>query len=838
MKNIKLHIFLSLWFLTTGLVIHAQIRVIDNKGTMSIIDASKWTRIGTSNDIYNKFPGNVGIGTTTPMASLHNAGSTILGMTSISDIAVAYDIPKAYVDNYSGVVVTQTTFASSITLPEPTNTTVGRLFTICNANASTYPLTVAGSALNIMPGRSGNFVWNGIAWSAPGASISNVLTGVSNKLTSNVNGIISDLAPANGVITNTLGFDASGKLVMQDPTTTKTSVSNTSSVNSLSTTVNGVTGASVSMINSSTLSNPTVNTVRTTINNVPATTDATIIGSNTLTATTGNAITSTVNGVATTLSPAAGTITNTLGFDTGGKLVMQDPTTTKTSVSNTSSVNSLNTTVNGITGANVTMINSNALTATNGNLVSTVNGVATTPVVPVLISANNGLTAANGNVALGGTLAGSTTITTSSTNKLAIAGLQTGATTDNIVLADATGILKTIVPTVLPVTGDVTGTLGASSVDKLKGAALTYTALSDKDLLQYNSSSHWVNVTPASLVGSVLTAGTGISISGTTITNTGVISISGGTTGLTPGSASTGVVALGGILNIANGGTGISTAATPGALVYGSSATALGYTAAGTSGQVLVSGATGAPTWTSSPTGITIPINNLADATNSNSIDNKDKEQTWSWSTLAAGNALTLAANTTLANSNTQTVLNVSLSGITSPGYQTTYGARISNSHIGYHATNVGLKLSATGGDDGNYALLVPSGLVGIGTSAPSHTLDVVGDVSAKRYLTTTPAAIAAADATTVDLATGNVFTLNVAANISTLTLNNAPTQPATFVFKLSYSSNTAYTIVWPAAFLWSGGTPPTLTCVTGKTDILSIIFDGTKYYCSYALNF
>jgi len=153
MKNIKLHIFLSLWFLTTGLVIHAQIRVIDNKGTMSIIDASKWTRIGTSNDIYNKFPGNVGIGTTTPMATLHNAGSTILGMTLLSDISAAYDMPKAYVDNYSGVVVTQTTFASSITLPEPTNTTVGRLFTICNADASTYPLTVVGSALNILPGK-------------------------------------------------------------------------------------------------------------------------------------------------------------------------------------------------------------------------------------------------------------------------------------------------------------------------------------------------------------------------------------------------------------------------------------------------------------------------------------------------------------------------------------------------------------------------------------------------------------------------------------------------------------------------------------------------------------
>jgi len=131
------------------------------------------------------------------------------------------------------------------------------------------------------------------------------------------------------------------------------------------------------------------------------------------------------------------------------------------------------------------------------------------------------------------------------------------------------------------------------------------------------------------------------------------------------------------------------------------------------------------------------------------------------------------------------------------------------------------------------------NGKIGIGTNQPGHTLDVVGDVSAKRYLTTMPAAaIEAAAATTVDLSAGNVFTLNVAANIDALTLNNAPTQSATFVFKLSYSSSNAYTITWPAEFLWSGGTPPVLTCVSGKTDILSIIFDGTKYYCSYALNF
>ena len=61
-----------------------------------------------------------------------------------------------------------------------------------------------------------------------------------------------------------------------------------------------------------------------------------------------------------------------------------------------------------------------------------------------------------------------------------------------------------------------------------------------------------------------VTAGTGIGVpSGTgavTINNTGVISVDGGTTGLTPVAATTGAVSLGGVLNLANGGTGQVTA--------------------------------------------------------------------------------------------------------------------------------------------------------------------------------------------------------------------------------------------------------------------------------------
>lgn len=99
-----------------------------------------------------------------------------------------------------------------------------------------------------------------------------------------------------------------------------------------------------------------------------------------------------------------------------------------------------------------------------------------------------------------------------------------------------------------------------------------------------------------------LTIGTGLGGSGydgsaaVTITNTGVLSFNGGTTGLTPATATTGVVTLGGTLAIANGGTNGSATPTAGAVAYGTG-TAYAFSAAGTSGYFLKSGGSGAPTW-------------------------------------------------------------------------------------------------------------------------------------------------------------------------------------------------------------------------------------------------
>lgn len=88
-----------------------------------------------------------------------------------------------------------------------------------------------------------------------------------------------------------------------------------------------------------------------------------------------------------------------------------------------------------------------------------------------------------------------------------------------------------------------------------------------------------------------------VTLLASTATSTAVTSISFGSTGLTPSTATTGVVTVAGTLVAVNGGTGQSSYAT-GDLLYASSTTALSRLAAGTSGQILTSSGAGAPTWT------------------------------------------------------------------------------------------------------------------------------------------------------------------------------------------------------------------------------------------------
>jgi hypothetical protein len=149
-----------------------------------------------------------------------------------------------------------------------------------------------------------------------------------------------------------------------------------------------------------------------------------------------------------------------------------------TTVSNTSGTNTLSTTVNGVTGTGVNIINSNALSMSGNNLTATINGIGS--------------------------------------SAQSLSGLS--------------------------LSGDVTGTLAGSTVGKIQGTPVTISSLANGNLLQYNSAgTDWVNVAPGSALftagtglswsGSTLNstgvtsivAGSGVSISGgtgaVTITN-------------------------------------------------------------------------------------------------------------------------------------------------------------------------------------------------------------------------------------------------------------------------------------------------------------------------------
>jgi hypothetical protein len=98
-----------------------------------------------------------------------------------------------------------------------------------------------------------------------------------------------------------------------------------------------------------------------------------------------------------------------------------------------------------------------------------------------------------------------------------------------------------------------------------------------------------------------LGAGAGISVTnglGTiTIANTGVLSVSGGTTGLTPAAATTGAVTLAGTLIAVNGGTGFASYAV-GDLLYAATTTTFAKLSDVATGNALISGGVStAPAW-------------------------------------------------------------------------------------------------------------------------------------------------------------------------------------------------------------------------------------------------
>ncbi len=115
-------------------------------------------------------------------------------------------------------------------------------------------------------------------------------------------------------------------------------------------------------------------------------------------------------------------------------------------------------------------------------------------------------------------------------------------------------------------------------------------------------------------------------------------------------------------------------------------------------------------------------------------------------------------------------------------------------------------------------------------------SVNVSGDITAKRFKLTMPTAITAAATTTIDLSTGNVFTVNMGLNITTLTLTNPVV--GTYLIKFVQDATGTRDVSFPTAWKWAGGVIPSLTNTANKLDIVTLIYDGTTYYTTIVQNF
>jgi hypothetical protein len=267
------------------------------------------------------------------------------------------------------------------------------------------------------------------------------------------------------------------------------------------------------------------------------------------------------------------------------------------------------------------------------------------------------------------------------------------------------------------------------------------------------------------------------------------VNVSGGTTGLTASGGpvtTSGTITFAGTLATANGGTGGTATPTAGTIPYGTG-TALAYSAAGTSGQVLTSGGAGAPTWTTvTGTGTVTSID----------VSGGTTGLTYSGGPITASGTITMAGTLAVANGGT---------GITS------FGTGV--------ATALGQNVSG-------------SGSIVLGTSP------TVNNPTVTNYVESVVAIGTVTTSNTIALTNGTVQTATLTASTAcTFTMPTA-TAGKSFVLLLKQAASTGNGTATFTGVKWNTAGAPTITATAGKMDILTFVADGTNWYGSIAQGF
>jgi hypothetical protein len=259
----------------------------------------------------------------------------------------------------------------------------------------------------------------------------------------------------------------------------------------------------------------------------------------------------------------------------------------------------------------------------------------------------------------------------------------------------------------------------------------------------------------------------------------GVLTISGGATGLLPNVPTAGNVVLSGVLSIANGGTGASTLSGLQTNVFPSQSgnaglflqtdgTNVSWASAGGGGGVIAitNGGTGATTAQGATTNL-LP----GQSGNSGKVLSTNGSGVLSW--IPAGGAATLTIGTS------------PISGGTS-------------GRVLYDNAGILAQLNTTG--------------------TGSVVLDTTPLIVAAREKQTNGAIVAGV--LTIDCNVGTILAINLTANITSVNFTNVPAATNSYSVILSFTADgTARTIAWPASVRWPNGTPPVPTSTVNKVD-------------------
>lgn len=130
------------------------------------------------------------------------------------------------------------------------------------------------------------------------------------------------------------------------------------------------------------------------------------------------------------------------------------------------------------------------------------------------------------------------------------------------------------------------------------------------------------------------------------------------------------------------------------------------------------------------------------------------------------------------------------------------------------------------------------------GLAAPALTINNLGLVvdggeSADKGIVTFGGefAVTPSASVSIDWTNGQKQGFQLSTN-TTISFGTNPPGPCNVVLRIQQNGSSTYTVSWPAAVQWPGGTDPTMTATTSVTDIYSFYFDGTTYYGVASQNF